>query len=124
MMVMPRSHKDADHRHDVADLRRVEPGQHLVEQQQLRLGRERAREFEPLAAGDGQGVGRPIEHAAEADLARRPSSAAASAVGARAMAQMRADADILAHDQAGERLHDLEGAGDAAPRAVVRRHRR
>jgi hypothetical protein len=34
--------KRADHRHDVANFRRVEPGKDLVEQKKLRLGRERA----------------------------------------------------------------------------------
>ena len=34
---------------------------------------------------------------------------------------MRADRDVLAHGQARERLHDLEGARDAAPREPMRR---
>ena len=51
----------ADDRDHVADLRRVEPGQHLVEQEQLRLGRKRARKLEALAAGDRQARGRLIE---------------------------------------------------------------
>ena len=98
------------------DLRWVEPGQHLVEQQQLRLGRERARQLEPLAAGDRQGGGRLVEHRAEAD-ARGDVVGGAPARRARsAMAQMRADRDVLAHRQPGEGLHDLEGARDAAPR--------
>ena len=33
---------------------------------------------------------------------------------------MRADRDVVVHGQSGERLHDLEGAGDAAPRQAVR----
>ena len=117
---MPRRAEAADHRHDVADFGRIEPGQHLVEQQQLRLGRQRAGKLEPLAPGDGQRVGRPVEHVGQADLA-------ADLLGdgerrlARAMAQMRADQDVLAHRQAGEGLHDLEGAGDAAPREPMRR---
>ena len=64
---------------------------------------------------------RPVEHVAEADVAadllgdgRAPSARAA-------MAQMRADQDVFAHRQAGERLHDLEGARDAAPRQPMRR---
>ena len=35
--------------------------------------------------------------------------------------QVRADQDVLAHRQAGKRLHDLEGARDAAPRQPMRR---
>ena len=37
------------------------------------------------------------------------------------MAQMRADEDVVAHRQPGERLHDLEGARDAATGEPVRR---
>ncbi len=69
----------ADHRHDVADLGRVEPGQHLVEQQQLRLGRERAGELEPLAGRDGEAGGRAIEQIGEPDVGSPTFSAAASA---------------------------------------------
>ena len=59
----------ADHRHHVADLGRVEPGQDLVEQQQPRLDRQRARELQPLAAGDGERRGRLVELRAKADRA-------------------------------------------------------
>ena len=110
----------ADHRHDVADLRRVQAGQHLVEQQQLRLGRQRPRQLQPLAAGDGQRIGRPVEHVGETDLARHLFGGGKRGL-ARAMMQMRADPDVLAHRQPGEGLHDLEGAGDAAPRQPMRR---
>src|SRR5215208_3156178 len=34
---------------------------------------------------------------------------------------MRADGNVLPHRQAGKWLHDLEGAGDAAPGEAVRR---
>ena len=34
---------------------------------------------------------------------------------------MRADRDVFAHSQARERLYDLEGARDAAPREPMRR---
>lgn len=43
-----------DHRNDVADLGRVEPGQHFVEKQKLRLGRQRARQLQALASGHRQ----------------------------------------------------------------------
>ena len=110
----------SDHRHDVADLGRVQSGQHLVEQQELRLGRQRTREFQPLAAGDGQRIGRPVEHVGETDLARDLFGGGERGL-ARAVMQMRADQDVLAHREAGEGLHDLEGAGDAAPRQPMRR---
>ena len=78
-MVMPRS-RWPDHRHHVADLGGVEAGQHLVEQQQPRLDRQRARKLEPLAAGDGQGRGRPVEQSPKPDRARDvPAAASASA---------------------------------------------
>ena len=80
-----------DHRHDVANLGRIEPGHHFVEQQQLRLGRQRAGELQPLAPRDGQRRAGRVEHVAEADRARdlvRPRRARRRA----AMAQMGADA--------------------------------
>ena len=49
---------DADH---VLDFGGVEAGQHLVEQQELRLRGKRAGEFEPLLAGDGQVQGQHID---------------------------------------------------------------
>ena len=60
----------ADDRHHVADLRRVESGEHLVEQQKPRLDRERPRKLEPLAARDGQACGRLVEQIAQAHRSR------------------------------------------------------
>ena len=120
-MVMPRSRMAADDRHDVADLGGVEAGQHLVEQQQPRLGRQRARKLEPLAAGDRQRRGRPVEQVAQARPRARPRRRRQARRRARGRRQMRADRDVLPHRQARERLHDLEGAGDAAPRQPMRR---
>ena len=60
-MVTPRVANGADDRHHVADLRRIEAGQHLVEQQQLRPRRQRAGELEPLASRDRQRRGRLVE---------------------------------------------------------------
>ncbi len=48
-------------------------------------------------------------------------AAAASASARAGRVEMRADRDVLAHGQPGERLHDLERARDAAPRKLVRR---
>src|SRR5262249_23056615 len=45
-------------------------------------------------------------------------------VGTRASRQMRTDGDVLVHGEAGERLHDLEGAHDASPRHEMGRHAR
>src|SRR5271168_1271618 len=60
--------KRADHRHDVADFRGVEPCQDLVEQQKLRFGGERAGKLEPLSPGYRQSVRRAREHVAETDV--------------------------------------------------------
>ena len=98
----------------------LSPAKHLIEQQQFRLGRKRARKLEPLAPGDGQRIGRPVEHVAQADVAA-DLLGDASARRRAPVVQMRADQDIVAHRQAGKRLHDLEGAGDAAPRQPMRR---
>ena len=109
----------ANDRNDVADLGRVESGQHLVEQQQLGLGGERTRKLETLAGGDRQGIGGTIEHIGQAEIA-------ADTVGnrkrgiARPMMKMCAHQDVLAHRQADKRLHDLEGARDAEARQLVR----
>ena len=42
---------------DAIGLGRPQPGHHFVEQQQPRPGRERARDLEPLAVGQGQAGG-------------------------------------------------------------------
>ena len=99
----------------------IEAGQHLVEQQQPRLDRQRAGQLEPLAAGDGQARGRLVERIAETDGAARHRLPRRAHRARRGRRQMRADGDVFAHRQARERLHDLEGAGDAAPRELVRR---
>ena len=83
MTAMPRVDKRANDRNDVADLGRVESGQHFVEQQKFRLGRKRPRKLKALSPGDSQGMRRPVEHVAEADFAsnllRRRRCAAARA---------------------------------------------
>ncbi len=105
--------------HDVADLGRVEAGQHLIEQQQLRARGERARDLQPLAPGDGQRRGRLVELIREPDpqrnLLRRLQRRCAPG-----LAQEGTDGDVLAHRQPGEGLHDLEGPREAHPRQVVR----
>ena len=110
----------ADDRHDVANLGRVQSGQHLVKQKELRRGRERPGQFQALAAGHREGVRRPIEQIAETDLAS-DRLGNADRVGARGVTQIRADQNVVAHRNAAERLHDLEGPGDAAPRQAMRR---
>jgi hypothetical protein len=97
----------------------VEAGQHLVQQQQPRLDRQRARQLEPLAAGNRQRCGRPVEQVAQSHRARNIAGGG-KGIGPRRPGQMRADRDVLPHAQGRERLHDLECAGDAAPRQPMR----
>ena len=88
-----------DHRHHVAHFGRVQAGQHLVEQQQLRLDRERTCELEPLAARDGE-IGRETaEHGAQADLVR-DLLGGRQRIGAARVMQIRADRDVLGDRQA------------------------
>ena len=74
--MLDHQHRDAgaadvpDDRNDGANLGRVEAGEHLVEQQQLRLGGERAREFEPFAAGEGEARGGRVEAVGKPDEGR------------------------------------------------------
>ena len=107
----------ADHRHDITDFGRVEPSQHLIEQQKLRFDRQRAGELEPLTPGDGKCIGEAVEHFGDTDLAGDLLSNGERGR-ARAVMQVRADEDVLAYREAGERLHDLE------VRAMPRRARR
>src|SRR6202030_2150407 len=93
---------------------------HLVEEQQARLDRERSGKLEPLAAGDRQRLGWPVEWSAEADGLRDFRGCGERIVARRAM-EMRADGDILPHGQPRKRLHDLEGPRQAAARELVRR---
>ena len=121
-MLMPRSHRRADDRHNVADFRWVEARQHLVEQQQIRLGRERTRELQALAAGDGQRIGRPIEASCARPTSRPTLFRNAKRRPARTGWRKKApDQDILAHREPGEGLHDLKSPRDAAPRQAMRR---
>src|SRR5262249_34598812 len=113
----------ADDRHHRGDLGGVEAGKHLVEQKEFGLGRERACDFQPLAARDGEACGWTVEEIAEADRAC-DFRGRVKRVGTRASRQMRADGDVLVHGEAGERLHDLECAHDAAPRHKMGRHAR
>ena len=105
-----------DDRQDVADFRRIQPGQNLVEQQQARFGRQRAREFQTLAPRDRQPGGGRVQPVGEADQ-QRDFLRATQRLLSRGMAQMGADRDILAHAQPREGPHDLEGAARCRARA-------
>ena len=109
-----------DDRQDVANLGGVQTGQNLVEEQEARLGRERAREFEPLAPRDREPRGRRVEPVGESDEAR-DSLCATERVVAGAMAQMGANRNVLTHAKAREGPGDLERPRDPALCADVRR---
>ncbi len=98
--------------HHGVDLGRAQARHHLVEQQDLRPRRQRARRLELLALGQGEAIGDGAGLAGEAepveDLQRGLPHGAA--VGARLE---RADHHVLEHGQGAERLHHLEGAADA-----------
>ena len=64
---------------------------------------------------------RPVEHVAEPDRVRDLRRRRRARRRARGRDQMCADRDVLGDGQAGERLHDLERARDAAPGEAVRR---
>ena len=80
----------------------------------LRVGRERARDLEPLAVGQGQA------DAGCARLSKRSSRRSTSCASPRAASsigppQQRADDDIVLDRKRRKRPHQLEGAPDAAP---------
>ena len=112
----------ADDRHHVADLGGIEarPAPRRAAEAAARSpARGRAR----AACGRRRSGSRPAGRAASPSPTARATSPAAASASARARPrQMRADRDVLPHRQAGERLHDLEGAGDAAPGEPMRRH--
>ena len=125
--MLDQQHRDAavadlaDDGDDLQDLGRVQPGHHLVEQQQARRGGQRACEFEALAAGDGE-VGRGLrEHVLHADLARDGMGVFPGLVAVRVLL-VGTHGDVLVHRELGERLRDLEGAHHAGARDLVYRH--
>ena len=101
---------------------RRQAGQHLVEQQQLRFGRERPRDFEPAFLGRNQiarqrigAVRKPGELQNLVSLAAR--------LAHHGGADQRADDDVVDHAHGLEAVHDLEGARDAARAPCGRRQR-
>src|SRR6185295_4829454 len=112
--------KIADDRHDVPDFRWIEPRQHLIQQENLGFGSKRTRKFEPLAPGDGQSIGRPVEHFAKPDVAADPIGSSERRI-AFAMMEMRTDQNVLADRQTDKRLNDLKCPGYSPSSEAVRR---
>ena len=111
----------ADGRHHGGELGWIEPGQDFVEQQEARFRRQRAGEFQPLSPRDREASGGLVQQFPEADQPRDLRGRIARRR-ARAPRQVCADRNVLVHGQPGERPHDLERAGDAAPRQPVWRN--
>ena len=89
-----------------------EPRHRLVEQQHLWLGGQRARDFQPLAAGRAERARRRIRKPAHADPLQH-GAGARFGFGAMRGAQERADHHVLQHRHALEGLRHLEGAREA-----------
>ncbi len=140
-VVLDQHHRDAGLGHfldqvvDLGGLGRVEPGGRLVEQQQARLGGQRAGDLEPLqrAVGHGVGIGAdiarqpdethqfccPVGHRGIAARdARQPQHGRQEAVVAMAV---HADHDVLQRRHVEEDLQVLEGARHAESGHAVRR---
>ena len=106
----------------VLRLDRRQPGQHFVEQQQFRLGRQRARDLEPALFGRDQIAGQHVGARAEAAKFQHLVRLAAG-IAHHGGADQRADDDVVDDRHGLEALDDLEGAADAALAALGRRQR-
>ena len=106
---------DAAHQADRRlHLGRIEAGQGLVQQQQPRLGRQRARDLQPLAPRRAEHARAPVGHCVR-PVKASTSSAACARPGAARMAQEGADQDVFDDRHVLERHRHLEGARDAKP---------
>ena len=111
----------AEHLDHLVALGRPQAGHHLVEQQQLRARRERARDFQPLAVGQGERGGGQVALRGEAAAARGCAGATLARARRRCvLCRKRADHHVVEHREPGERLDDLEGAADAGGAHLVR----
>ena len=91
-------------------------GHGFVEQQHLGLGRERARDLEPLAAGRAERARRRIRKPRHADTLQHGAGLGLG-LGAMRGAQERADHHVLQHRHAFKGLRHLEGARKPKPGA-------
>ena len=101
-------------------LGRPQAGHDLVEQQQLGIGGERARDFQPLAVGQSEAGGALAALVVEVEPAQHVVRVRARIARVAAM-QQRADDDIVLDRERRERPHDLESAADPAPANLVGR---
>src|SRR5919204_2769701 len=110
----------ADDGQRLLDLGGVEPGVALVQHQKARAQGEALGELEPLAPGEGEGGRWTMRHVGKARefemlAGDRPCLAHVAGM----TAKQRAGGDVLHHRHPRERLHDLEGSGEAEPRDPV-----
>ena len=115
MMVQPSTAQSLDQRDADFQLGLIEPGEPLVEQQHLRIGGERARQFDPLLVDIGQrrdrrrsaAFGRPTR-------CSRPWAWSSSSLPQRRACPNTPPAhDVLQRGHRRQHAHQLEGAGDA-----------
>ena len=123
MMVMPLWRSARISAMPCAELGRVEAGEPFVEQQQVGIERERARELEPLLVDVGELRGGERHLVAEPDaVEQRDCGGLGLRAGERvAAAEREADHHVLDHAHGFEHAHQLEGAREAEPRDAVRR---
>ena len=100
----------------------VRPGEHLVQQQQFRLGRQRAGDFEPALFGRHQIAGEHVGARGQTAKLQHLMRLAAG-VAHHGGADQRADDDVVDHGHGLKTLHDLEGTADPALAAFGRRQR-
>ena len=110
----------AQNRDDPVGFGRPQASHRLVEQQQFRIGGERARHFEPFAVRQRQRRRALEAFVVEVEPAQHLVRMRTRGVDVTAM-QQRADDDVVLDAQARERPHDLKGAADAAPANTVGR---
>ena len=105
---------------DLVDLMRHQAGGHLVEEQDPRLERERARHLKPLEVEQWQrprAAGGAVDEPAQLeDLVHLVGA------GRGAGARVGGDEQVLADSHPGERARDLMGAGDPQARDRMRAH--
>ena len=102
----------------LGDFPRIQPSQHFVEQQQLGLGGQRARQFQPFATGHGQVGGGLVELRGQIDALGHRCGHDQRLRAAR-LVQMHTHRDVLAHRLRRKRLHDLECARQTGTRIGV-----
>ncbi len=108
-----------DQRHRLIDLRGVEPGHDFIKQQDARLGRQRARHFQPALIDGGEVLCRCLLLRRKADKLDRLARLVAGS-GDMAVAQEGAGHDVGEHGHCAKRLCDLEGAGEPKGADVMR----